>query len=104
MSKANNSEKNADQKCCTGEETKLKILAIHGYRQNADTFRQKTGSFRKIVHKFAQFTYITAPHKVIPVDNLENIDEPNIQQSTDSGNVVLSLIELLTVKQGDINL
>ncbi|GLV31798.1 uncharacterized protein CBL_07558 [Carabus blaptoides fortunei] len=38
----------------------------------------------KIVHKFAQFTYITAPHKVIPVDNLENIDEPNIQQSTDS--------------------
>ncbi|XP_044763796.1 esterase AGAP003155-like [Coccinella septempunctata] len=53
---------------------KLKILAIHGYRQNADTFRQKTGSFRKIANKFADFTYITAPHKVVIPNDVENVD------------------------------
>nr|CAI5831627.1 unnamed protein product [Callosobruchus analis] len=51
---------------------KLKVLAIHGYRQNGETFRTKTGSFRKMVHKWAQFTYITAPHKVILVDEFKN--------------------------------
>lgn len=53
---------------------KLKILAIHGYRQNADAFRQKTGSFRKIVNKWAEFTFITAPHKVLIPSDTENID------------------------------
>lgn len=72
--------------CCNpGSSDKLKILAIHGYRQNADTFKQKTGSFRKMVHRWAQFFYITAPHKVINVDDLNKIDEPNIQQSDDAG-------------------
>lgn len=63
--------------CCTGERImpKLKILALHGYRQNADVFYMKTGSFRKVVHKWAEFTYITAPHKVLLVDEItENMD------------------------------
>ncbi|KAJ8937831.1 hypothetical protein NQ318_016711 [Aromia moschata] len=76
------------RKCCTDETMaqKLKVLAIHGYRQNAETFRAKTGSFRKMVHKWAQFTYITAPHKVILVDDtndLNNESEPDIGQSKD---------------------
>ncbi|XP_017777791.1 PREDICTED: esterase AGAP003155 [Nicrophorus vespilloides] len=63
---------------------KLKVLAIHGYRQNAEVFRQKTGSFRKMVHKWVQFTYVTAPHKVILVDELNNDgEEVNIGQSAD---------------------
>ncbi|XP_018324091.1 esterase AGAP003155-like [Agrilus planipennis] len=52
---------------------KLKILALHGYRQNGETFRQKTGSFRKTVQKWAQFTYITAPHKVVNENNEKEI-------------------------------
>lgn len=63
---------------------KLHILALHGYRQNGEVFRQKTGSFRKMVHKWARFTYITAPHKVIPVDDLSNVDEIDVQQSPDA--------------------
>lgn len=71
--------------CCdpAKEVDKLKILAIHGYRQNADTFKQKTGSFRKMVHKWAQFFYITAPHKVIVVEDLNKIGE--VDESADSG-------------------
>ncbi|BFZ00635.1 hypothetical protein BsWGS_03674 [Bradybaena similaris] len=44
----------------------LKILCIHGYRQNAKAFTEKTGSFRKIVKKYADLVYISAPHKVPP--------------------------------------
>lgn len=81
--------KENNQKCCTEESMaqKLRVLAIHGYRQNAETFRAKTGSFRKMVHKWAQFTYITAPHKVILVDDANDLnkDEPDIGQSLDDG-------------------
>lgn len=71
------------ENCCTDETAtqKLRILAIHGYRQNGEVFRSKTGSFRKMVHKWAQFTYITAPHKVILVDEIN--EDPNIGQSKD---------------------
>uniref|UniRef100_A0A0B6Z5Z1 Serine hydrolase domain-containing protein n=1 Tax=Arion vulgaris TaxID=1028688 RepID=A0A0B6Z5Z1_9EUPU len=44
----------------------LKILCIHGYRQNAKSFSEKTGSFRKIMKKYADLVYITAPHRVPP--------------------------------------
>lgn len=53
------------------ESKKLSILALHGHRQNAETFREKTGSFRKILRKYATFTYITAPHKVIDETSTE---------------------------------
>lgn len=71
--------------CCHKDNlptNKLKILAIHGYRQNAEVFKNKTGSFRKILHKWAQFTYITAPHKVLVVEN----DDTEIGQAKDLGN------------------
>lgn len=60
--------------CCDGSEEKLNILAIHGYRQSGETFRQKTGSFRKLAHKLARFTYITAPHRVRVVNSLEDVE------------------------------
>lgn len=76
--------------CCTdADQQKLRVLAIHGYRQNGDVFHQKTGSFRKMVHKWAQFTYITAPHKVVMVDDLNNADKVDITQSVDSGECAL---------------
>lgn len=75
----------SEQKCCTPESIsqKLKILCIHGYRQNAEVFRAKTGSFRKMVHKWAQFNYITAPHKVLLVDTIEALENPDIGQVKD---------------------
>ncbi|RUS79726.1 hypothetical protein EGW08_012499 [Elysia chlorotica] len=48
------------------ENKKLRILCIHGYRQNAKTFREKTGALRKLTKKHADFDYITAPHRVPP--------------------------------------
>ncbi|XP_028140910.1 esterase AGAP003155 [Diabrotica virgifera virgifera] len=80
-----NHENIEPQKCCPNDKMKLKILAIHGYRQNAETFRSKTGSFRKMIHKWAEFTYITAPHKVILVDDPNDLEKngPDIGQSKD---------------------
>ncbi|XP_046397911.1 esterase OVCA2 [Ischnura elegans] len=42
----------------------LRILCIHGYRQNASIFREKTGSLRKMLKKIAEMVYITAPLQV----------------------------------------
>uniref|UniRef100_A0A1I8A3C7 FSH1 domain-containing protein n=1 Tax=Steinernema glaseri TaxID=37863 RepID=A0A1I8A3C7_9BILA len=41
---------------------KLKVLCLHGYRQNAAMFREKTGAFRKAFQKYATFEFIDAPH------------------------------------------
>lgn len=68
-----------------GEAQKLRILALHGYRQNAETFRQKTGSFRKLLKKYADFTYITAPHKVTTVCDVADTVTEDIGQSDDAG-------------------
>lgn len=81
-------EKDANKCCADADVQKLKVLAIHGYRQNGDVFHQKTGSFRKMVHKWAQFTYITAPHKVVLVDNLNGDAPLDVGQSIDSGTII----------------
>lgn len=57
---ADNSKENSKE-----ERKKLKILALHGYRQNGAVFRGKIGSFRKAVSKYAQLTFISAPHRVM---------------------------------------
>lgn len=51
----------ADDKATT---PKLKILALHGYRQNGDSFNAKIGAFRKTIRHFATVTCLTAPHIV----------------------------------------
>ncbi|XP_047136960.1 esterase OVCA2 isoform X2 [Hydra vulgaris] len=43
---------------------KLKVLVIHGYRQCAKTSREKSGSLRKLLKKYIDFVYITAPNKI----------------------------------------
>jgi len=53
---------------------KLRILCIHGYRQNGKTFRDKLGSFRKLVGKQAELEFVTAPHN-IPSDNPEEQEQ-----------------------------
>ncbi|XP_076439483.1 esterase OVCA2-like [Babylonia areolata] len=59
----------------------LKILCIHGYRQNAQSFRQKTGAFRKLIKKKAELVFITAPNQVPPSDTAEDSTE-----ASDEGN------------------
>lgn len=43
---------------------KLKVLCLHGYRQNEKTFREKSGGFRKLFKKYIDFTFVTAPHEI----------------------------------------
>ncbi|CAI4232835.1 unnamed protein product [Auanema sp. JU1783] len=42
-------------------ESKLRVLCLHGYRQNGILFREKTGSFRKLMKKYADFEFVSAP-------------------------------------------
>ncbi|XP_026759741.1 esterase AGAP003155 [Galleria mellonella] len=93
---------------------KLKILAFHGYRQNGAVFRAKIGSFRKAVSKYAQLTFISAPHKVVNEDGGEEDDARswwfNAEDNTFSGKCLggpaigfentLRLIEKTVVEHG----
>ncbi|KAG2458719.1 OVCA2 Esterase, partial [Polypterus senegalus] len=42
----------------------LRILCLHGYRQSAEIFRERTGALRKILKKHAELTYISGPLRV----------------------------------------
>jgi len=55
-------------------EKPFKILCLHGYRQNDVSFREKTGAFRKCVDKYCEFTFICAPHPVLPMGH-EDINQ-----------------------------
>ena len=46
----------------------LQILCLHGYRQSAQVFKDKTGSLRKLLKKHAELVYINAPH-LIPISS-----------------------------------
>lgn len=45
------------------KEDKLKILCLHGYRQNATAFKSKLGSFRKLSNKYAELTFLDGIHE-----------------------------------------
>ncbi|RZF43537.1 hypothetical protein LSTR_LSTR013061 [Laodelphax striatellus] len=45
-------------------DNKLRVLCIHGYRQNKTVFREKLGQFRKNLKNKAEFHFIDAPHEV----------------------------------------
>ncbi|XP_035521778.1 esterase OVCA2 [Morone saxatilis] len=42
----------------------LRVLCIHGYRQNGSSFRGKTGALRKLLKKQVELVYLSAPHSV----------------------------------------
>lgn len=42
----------------------LRVLCLHGYRQDANTFKTKSGGFRKLLKNQLEFVYIDAPHFV----------------------------------------
>ncbi|XP_028322895.1 esterase OVCA2 [Gouania willdenowi] len=39
----------------------LRVLCIHGYRQNGASFRDKTGALRKLLRKQVELVYLSAP-------------------------------------------
>ncbi|XP_047337859.1 rhodanese-like domain-containing protein 6 [Impatiens glandulifera] len=43
---------------------KLRILCLHGFRQNASSFKGRTASLAKKLKHFAEFIFIDAPHKL----------------------------------------
>ena len=42
---------------------KLKVLCLHGYAQNAEFFRQRTGSIRKNLKSTCEFHFLDVPHR-----------------------------------------
>lgn len=63
------------------DKDKLRILCLHGYRQNGDTFKSKLGSFRKVVSKFVDLTFISATHTAPPIDENHTDYDPDTQKS-----------------------
>lgn len=59
------------------EKVKLNVLCMHGYRQNAEQFKSKIGSFRKFLKPLANFEFLDAPHFAKP---LSETDEINAEQ------------------------
>lgn len=43
---------------------KLRILCLHGFRQNASSFKGRTASLAKKLKKIAEFVFIDAPHEL----------------------------------------
>ncbi|XP_010737822.2 esterase OVCA2 [Larimichthys crocea] len=39
----------------------LRVLCVHGYRQNGGSFREKTGALRKLLKKHVELVYMSAP-------------------------------------------
>ncbi len=54
---------------------KLRVLCLHGYRQNEKSFREKTGGLRKLLKKNIDFIFASAPHIIPEAGNLERKDE-----------------------------
>jgi len=53
---------------CTVEKVsstkKLKILCLHGFRQNASNLKGRLGSFTKKLKHLAEFVFVEAPHEL----------------------------------------
>ncbi|XP_043574102.1 esterase OVCA2 isoform X2 [Chiloscyllium plagiosum] len=44
----------------------LRLLCVHGYRQDGRIFRERTGSLRKALRKRAELLYVSSPLRVPP--------------------------------------
>lgn len=47
-------------------QAKLRVLCLHGYGQDGDAFRAKSGSCRKDSKKLVDFEFVTSPHHIVP--------------------------------------
>ncbi|GFY59631.1 esterase OVCA2 [Trichonephila inaurata madagascariensis] len=54
---------------------KLKLLCLHGYRQDTDSFKDKIGGFKKSIKGTTELVFLNAPHEISPescISNTEN--------------------------------
>ncbi|KAF3453082.1 hypothetical protein FNV43_RR03516 [Rhamnella rubrinervis] len=58
-----------------GHRRKLKILCLHGFRQNASSFKGRTASLAKKLKSIAELVFVDAPHE------LPFIYQPSVQGS-----------------------
>ena len=56
---------------------KLRVLCLHGYRQNETIFRERSGAFRKLLKRHIDFIFISS-HQVIPQP--ENLARTEVEQ------------------------
>ncbi|XP_043267809.1 esterase OVCA2 [Venturia canescens] len=61
---------------------KLRVMAIHGYRQTDSVFSAKLGSLRKSFKQKIDFHFVRAPHLVPPLDSN---NEPKESGTEDAG-------------------
>ena len=54
---------------------KLRVLCLHGYRQNGTVFRERTGALRKLLKRYVDFVFISAPHVIPKEENLRRTPE-----------------------------
>ncbi len=71
----------------------LRILCVHGYRQNGSSFREKTGALRKLLKKQVELVYMTAPHSVQqPVNGGEWTFTPASNQNTEEDSFAFAFV------------
>ncbi|XP_053560568.1 esterase OVCA2 [Bombina bombina] len=63
----------------------LRLLALHGYRQNERSFREKTGALRKILKGRAEIISISAPLMVPELDACADNASPDSIQDEPRG-------------------
>lgn len=61
---------------------KARVLCLHGYSQNAATFRNKIGSVRKSLRKHADFVFLDAPFEMTDGSSWWKWENPESRPST----------------------
>lgn len=70
-----NLSSNVPQRQDNGHRRKLRILCLHGFRQNASSFKGRTASLAKKLKNIAELVFIDAPHE------LSFIYQPSVTES-----------------------
>ncbi|KAL5700337.1 Rhodanese-like domain-containing protein 6 [Ranunculus cassubicifolius] len=60
---------------------KLRILCLHGFRQNASSFKGRTSSFAKKLKNIAQLVFIDAPHELPFIYHPRPHDAPPLHEN-----------------------
>ncbi len=81
------SGRESTKKVKKNETPQLKILMIHGYRQNELAFRERSGGMRKALKNHADFVFCEAPHVISDQKELEGGNERGWWFSSNQPNV-----------------
>lgn len=60
---------------------KLRILCLHGFRQNASSFKGRTGALAKKLKSLAELVYVNAPHELPFIYQPRNSEKDCISSS-----------------------